>query len=117
MNEPIAITVIDWFDDLQHSIQAEPLGTIRAPARVIGFCNRVIGPRREFARIELLAEPAATWSVEDRVPHGNLGDAEPHRESFLRSAILGILDVLTISTSPPILNVRIVLEGAKANPT
>jgi hypothetical protein len=116
MNEPIAIIATDWIDDLRHAIQADPLGTINVPARVTGFCNRVIGSRRQFARIGILAEPAAAWSVEDQVPQGSLGEAESHRESFLRSAILGILDVLTISTRPPILNVRIVLEGAKANP-
>jgi hypothetical protein len=117
MNKLIAITATDWIEDLQLTLQTEPLGTVKVPARVMGIWNRVAGSRREFARIEVLAEPATTWSVEDQVPYGSLGEAEPHRESFLRSAILGILDVLAISTRPPILNVRIVLEGAKASPT
>jgi hypothetical protein len=117
MNERIAITPIDWIDDLTQALRGGPASTIPAPARVLGIWNVIHGSRREFARIDLLAEPAAAWSAEDRVPEGSLGESEPHRAVLLRSAMLGMLDVLATSARPPPLNVRIVVEGARAHPT
>ena len=58
---------IDLSDGVQ-DIRARRQSTIRRPLSVAGKQDRHLGPRWEYAEIELVAEPADAWDVQVSLP-------------------------------------------------
>ncbi len=106
----MSVTVSDWVEDVTRR-QPE---SIRRPVRVTGERNQHLGPRWEYAQIEVIAEPADHWDVSIELPGEDF--ANPDRNRWLREAILGILDVLMTKPIQPVLKIRLRLVGAKFDP-
>lgn len=80
--------------------------SLRETLEIEGMRDAHLGPRWEFAKIRLRAEPCDHF--EARV---ELGSKQPkfEREGYAESAILGVLDVLLVSGQAPLKNVRVTL--------
>jgi hypothetical protein len=80
------------------------------PVTAVGEVDRHLGPRWEFAKIQLTAYPSESFQMQD---------ATPQREELERLGIrwpdcivFGLLDVLMLREYLPLYNLRVVLEQA-----
>ena len=103
----MTLGLAEWIQDLQTRRQA----TIRSPVSVISKQDRHLGPRWEYAEIELTAEPSDAWDVEVSLPE--VDRVEMEKDRWLREAILGVLDVLISRPSDPLLRIRLRVTAAQ----
>jgi hypothetical protein len=94
-----------WADDLLKRSSLE----LRSSITVVGERNQHLGPRYEFAKIQVRIDPAPHFEVVDAV----CADDELHRLGYLDWAIFGLLDILMVSESAPIKKARITLESVE----
>ena len=80
--------------------------TWRSKITVTGERNQHLGPRWEFARLQVSVEPAPDFEVVDGIP----ADEEARQQGYFDWAIFGLLDVLMVAESTPLKNIRITLE-------
>jgi hypothetical protein len=83
--------------------------TLKAAIDVTGDRDRHLGPKLEFARIRVRAEPSATFEVVNNV----VSDDELRKFGYLDWAIFGLLDVLMLAEPRPLHELRIILEDAQ----
>lgn len=95
------ITIADWARDVTNSQQL----SLTRPIRVTGIRDKHLGPRWEKARIHVLAEPAAEWSV--AVGLTDSQKAKMEQDDWIRHALLGILDVLITRPPLPLTKLRV----------
>jgi len=100
--------ITKWYDDL---MQRSSLNLPRE-IRVEGLPKQHVGPRLEFAKIEILAEPSASFDV--RFASGL--DQNDITRMFLDAAVLGLLDIFLISEAQPLRNVRITVTRCEVDP-
>lgn len=82
---------------------------IRSRITVTGERNQHLGPRWEFAKVRVSVEPAPSFEVVDAVP-----DNEELRQlGYLDWAVLGLLDVLMVAESAPLISLRVILMNAE----
>jgi hypothetical protein len=83
---------------------------LSVPITVLGERNRHLGPKSEFARVQLTVHPSPAFEVIDHVAEKseleNLGIEWPD------SVVFGLLDVLMFIEFAPLYKVRVVLEKA-----
>jgi hypothetical protein len=91
-----------WAEDLS---KARSL-TLKSKITVVGERNQHLGPRMEFARVQVSAEPAPNFEVIDCVP----ANEEARKHGFLDWAVFGLLDVLLVTESYPLKDIRVTLE-------
>ena len=84
--------------------------SLREPTEIEGLCDANLGPRWEFAKIRLRAEPSDRF--EARVELGSKR-IKFEKEGYSESAILGVLDALLVSGQSPLRNVRVTLVDAE----
>ena len=101
------IDLTEWVQDLYGRRQS----TIRRPPSVAGKQDRHLGPRWEYAEIELVVEPADVWEVQVALPEADRTEME--KDDWLREAILGILDVLVSRPLHPLLRIRLKVTAAR----
>jgi len=85
---------------------------LKSKITVTGERNQHLGPRFEFAKIQLSVEPSARFEV----VHASPADEELQKLNYLDWAIFGLLDILLTSESAPLSNVRVTLEKAEHHP-
>jgi hypothetical protein len=83
--------------------------TLKSKVTVIGERNKHLGPRWEIAKIQITVEPAPGFEVVDVYPDNQ----EARQEGYLDWVVFGLLDVLMLSESAPLKNIRIILEKAE----
>jgi translation elongation factor EF-G len=84
--------------------------TLRESVEIEGVREANLGPRWEFAKIKLRAEPSSLFEVRKEVgPNQVKLDAD----GFLDAAVMGLLDVLLVAGQSPLKNVRITLLAAE----
>ncbi|HEV2208619.1 MAG TPA: hypothetical protein VG167_07575 [Verrucomicrobiae bacterium] len=83
--------------------------TLKSKLRVTGERNQHLGPRWDFARLQVSVEPASQFEVVDAVP----ANEEARREGYLDWAVFGLLDVLLVAESAPLKDIRITLESVE----
>jgi hypothetical protein len=79
---------------------------------VEGVRDKKLGPRSDYAKIEVQCEPAERFEVMFDLP--NLKEAQQH--AYLDWAICGMLDVLMTENTYPLRNVRLTIKGAVIDP-
>jgi translation elongation factor EF-G len=79
---------------------------------VNGVHQQHMGPKSEYARIEVLAEPATSFEVRFGP---DVGESDPSR-IFLEAAVFGLLDILLVSRTYPLRNIRITLTHCEIHP-
>lgn len=84
---------------------------LKSKVTVIGERNEHIGPRCEVARIHVSVEPAPSLEVIDIFP----GNEEARKEGYLDWAVFGLLDVVMLTWSTPLRNIRVILEKAEVD--
>jgi hypothetical protein len=79
---------------------------------VTGERDHHLGPRWEFAKLTIVAEPAERFEIVNEVR------MTPELEAlrFPEWAIYGVLDVLMVAGSAPLTGVRLTLKDAGWNP-
>jgi hypothetical protein len=85
-----------------------PSRLLSVPITVLGKRIRQIGPRAEFAKVQLTVHPADSFEVIDRV--AERGELEKLGVGWPDCAIFGLLDVLMFAEFGPIFNVCVILE-------
>jgi len=76
-----------------------------------GLRDTHLGPRWEFAKIKIQAEPSDNFVV-----HFNINDSKREkldREGYLQAAIFGICDVLLVSNQAPLRDICITFLDAE----
>jgi len=76
--------------------------------RVAGVRDKILGPRSDYAKIDVLCEPADSLEIKFDLP--NLQEAQQH--GYLDWAVMGMLDVLMTENTYPLRNVRLTIKGA-----
>jgi hypothetical protein len=79
---------------------------------VTGVHQQHMGPRLEHAKIEVLAEPAASFEVR----FGPDVDDSDASRIFLEAAVFGLLDILLVSRTHPLRNVSITVTHCEIDP-
>lgn len=82
---------------------------LKSRVTIIGERNKHLGPRWEFARIQITIEPAPNLEVIDLCPDNE----EARLEGFLDWVVFGLLDVVMLTESAPLKDIRIILEKAE----
>jgi hypothetical protein len=96
-----------WQQDM---LKANSL-TLKSKITIVGERNEHIGPRWEIARIQITVEPASDFEVVDVYPDNQ----EARQEGFLDWAVFGLLDVIMLTWSTPLRNIRVTLEKAEVD--
>ena len=86
--------------------------TLKSKITVTGERDQHLGPRWEFAKIQVSIEPAPSFEVVDAVP----ANEELRQFGYHDWAVFGLLDVLMVAESAPLTNVRVILEKAEHHP-
>jgi hypothetical protein len=97
-----------WADDFS---KRTPL-QLKAALNISGGRDKHLGPRAEYAKIKLRAEPAEIFEVVDLVPPNE----DLTSVGYPDWVIFGLLDVLMVAESAPLTAIRIVLEEAEYHP-
>ena len=97
-----------WAEGL---LREKPL-SLKSRLSVTGERNQHLGPRWEFAKVQVSLEPAASFEVVEAVPPSD----ELRQYGYLDWAVLGLLDVLMVAESAPLSGVRVILEKAEYHP-
>jgi len=97
-----------WSEDLCSS---SPL-SLRATVEVLGERSADIGPRSEKAKVRVVAHPADRFEVVNKMSKTEALDRLGHPEAV----VFGILDVLMVSMTAPLRNVRLVLDQVEFDP-
>jgi hypothetical protein len=84
------------------------LGSLTLKSRITatGERNQHLGPRWEFAKVQVSVEPAAKFEVFDNA----VADEEARQKGYLDWTVFGLLDVLMVTESAPLRNVHIILD-------
>jgi translation elongation factor EF-G len=88
----------------------QPSRLVSAPITVIGERIKALGPKAEFAKVQLTVRPSESFEVIDRVPEKT--ELEKLGVGWPDSSIFGLLDVLMFTKSGPLYKICVVLEGA-----
>jgi hypothetical protein len=97
-----------WAEGL---LKQKPL-PLKSRLNVVGERNQHLGPRWEFAKIQVSIEPASSFEIVDAVP----ASEELRQLGYPDWVVLGLLDVLMVAESAPLSGVRITLEKAEHHP-
>lgn len=97
-----------WFEELQKRKSL----SLRSKITITGERNQHLGPRFEFAKIQVTVEPWTSFDVVNAVS----GCEEFHKQNYFDSALFGLLDVLLTYESAPLKDVRITIEKAEIHP-
>ena len=80
--------------------------TLKSKTTVVGERNQHLGPRWESAKVQISVEPAPQFEVIDAAP----ADVESRNAGYFDWAVFGLLDVLMVSESAPLKNIRVIVE-------
>ena len=83
---------------------------LTAPITVLGIRNKALGPRGEFAKVQLTLNPSASFEVADNVAERT--ELERLGVGWPESVVFGLLDVLMFAEPGPLHKVSVVLELA-----
>lgn len=85
---------------------------LRAKITVTGERDQHLGPRWDFARVQISVEPSGNFEVIDATG----ANEELQRQGYFDWAILGLLDVLLTAEPAPLRCVRITVERLVDHP-
>lgn len=80
--------------------------TLKSKITVMGERDQHLGPRWEFAKVQISVEPASHFEVID----ATTGSEGARQAGYLDWTVFGLLDVLMLAESAPLKNVRVTLE-------
>jgi hypothetical protein len=83
---------------------------LTAPITVVGERKKALGPKSEFARVQLTVHPADAFEVSDNVAERR--ELEELGVEWPDPVIFGVLDVLMRTEPDPLSSVRVILEEA-----
>ena len=97
-----------WFEDIATRHSDSPSGS----GAVEGLRDQHLGPRRDFARVQVFFEPSPSFEVICTAP--NL--EELNTNGYLDFIVFGLLDVLLTAQAYPMRNVRLTITEAEIHP-
>ena len=100
--------ITKWCDEIQSRTSL----TLPSRMTVNGVRQQHMGPRLEYAKIEVFVKPAASFEV--RFGPG-VDQSDPSR-IFLEAAVFGLLDILLVSRPYPLRNVSVTLTHCEIDP-
>ena len=92
---------------------SQPSLTIDSQIKVEGICKKHLGPRLEYANVELMIEPSNVLDVEFS---NELLALDKNSKALLDAAIYGIFDVIMVAKSIPLRNIKINFLNADIHP-
>ena len=110
--QPSSMAKMNYLEKWATGLLSSRSGRLPKAVRVGGSRKAHLGPRMEFARIELLVEPAQAFEVVVAVP--TLAPTSEH-EQFIEWAIFGFLDVVMLAEPYPIKSVKITVVDAEVD--
>jgi hypothetical protein len=79
---------------------------LKSKITVVGERDQHMGPRWEFAKVQVSVKPASNFEVVDATPPKK----SQHQDVYFDWVIFGLLDVLMVTESAPLKNVRLTIE-------
>jgi hypothetical protein len=103
----------NYLEEWAVSVQKRPSSTLKAPVEITGVRNQHMGPRWEFATINLKIEPAEGFSVNTA-----LLPSQAHLEEngYLNAAVMGLLDILLTAEAAPLKNINVIFLNVEEHP-
>jgi hypothetical protein len=86
--------------------------TLKSRLTVTGERNQHLGPRWDFAKVRISVEPASQFEVIDAA----IQNEEARKARYVDWTIFGLLDVLMVTESAPLKNIRVTVENIEAHP-
>jgi hypothetical protein len=96
-----------WFRDIVERRSAK----VPRVVRVVGVRDKHLGPRCDYARVVVEAEPANQFSV-----IGPTGPLTTEGELFLRAAVYGVLDVVLTAEPFPLRDFALRIVEIQSHP-
>lgn len=93
-------------------MQARSSAVISSKIQVTGERNQSLGPRFQFARVQVSVEPAPEFEVVDRTPVSK----ELRELDFPDWFVFGMLDVLLSAEPHPLHKIRVTLVAVEFDP-
>lgn len=107
---PIKVMVGKWAEQ----ILARPSLELAKECEVVGIVDRHLGPRWEFAKIEMFVQPAQELSIQLSL-EGSEATLTHEKQQYLEAAISGLLDVLLVSGAFPLRHVQIQIKALEVH--
>lgn len=101
---------MDYLNRWAENVVSRSSLSLREAIEIEGVRDAHLGPRWEFAKIRLRAEPCVDFDA--RIELGSR-QAKFEKEGYAEAAVLGVLDVLLVSGQSPLKNVRVTLFDAE----
>lgn len=96
------------------SLLSLPSAKLKGSRRVEGVWDRHLGPRREFAKIVFLIEPSDKFEVSIQSTN-ELGELS--KIGYLDWGVMGLLDVIMVSGTLPLKDIKVTITDAWSDPT
>ena len=92
---------------------SQPSLTLKRPLIVEGACKKHLGPRLEYAVIEIMIEPSDALIVEFSK---ELLEMDEYSRTLLDVAIFGIFDIIMVTKTVPLRKIKINFLNADIHP-
>ncbi len=100
--------VAKWYDGILNRSSL----SLPQSVRVEGVRQQHLGPRLEYAKVEVLVEPAVSFEVRFA---SDVLQIDANR-IFLEAAVFGLLDILLVSEAYPLRNVSVTVTRCDVDP-
>jgi hypothetical protein len=94
---------MNYLEEWAVSIIRRPSAKLKATVEIDGLRNAHLGPRWEYAKVRMRIEPSDGFDVRFDIPR-NPGTEQA---TYLDAAIMGLLDVVLVSESSPLTDIRV----------
>src|SRR5262245_53969028 len=84
---------------------------LKKAVKVEGIRNQHLGPRWQYAKVQISVEPHSGFAVDIQINEKLLEELQ--KDNWVDWTILGLLDVLMTATPKPVRDIRVILIDAK----
>jgi hypothetical protein len=98
-----------WIEDL---LSGESL-QLKGAMQVEGIRNQHLGPRWQYAQLEISVEPSPQFLVDIQLDNALIEELQ--KDKWLDWAIFGVLDILMFAAPRPLRNIRLIIVGARGD--
>jgi elongation factor G len=96
---------MNYLKEWSSSVISLPSAKLRKAVEVEGLRDKHLGPRWEYAKVKLRIEPAESFEVGFEMPR----IAGSERATFMDAVIMGLLDVVVVMETSPMIDIRVTL--------
>jgi hypothetical protein len=98
---------MNYLEEWATSIIKKPSAKLKEPVEVDGLRDAHLGPRWEYAKVRMRIEPSDGFDVRFEISQ----NMSTKQSTYLDAAIMGLLDVILLAESSPLIDIRVIVIG------